>query len=177
MFLNRFSTVLSYILRSSCRYTAHFSDIHNDKYFASTVGTSLSNLNHQDCGFRCVADKSCLFYNHKKGNATCELLYTFDGKLIMKAGWQHVSTDYSDTAYRGPMCKFVKPTIIPGDDEKMLICVYVCRLPGFEIVNWPNLVKKAVSGGGKTLLMIIDGKTMVIIGKLINALANLSMYT
>lgn len=108
IFLNRISTVFSYISRSSGRYTANFSVIHNDKYFASVVGTSLPNLSRRNCGFRCVADKSCLFYNHKKDNTACELLYTFDGKLIAKTGWQHVSTDYSDTYDRGPKCKLVK---------------------------------------------------------------------
>lgn len=156
LFLIRISTVFSYILRSSCRYTADFSDIHDDTYFASANFTSLPNLNRRNCGFRCIADKSCLLYNHKKDNTTCELLYTFDGKLSRRTEWQHVSTDYSDTSYRGPMCKFVKPTVQPDSDNKLQICVDVCHAPGFEIVHWPNVVEKAEKSG-KDLSVLTDG--------------------
>lgn len=137
------SIAQGYITRlEKCRYTANFSQIQEGKYFQGTIGTNRTGpITRSACSFACLADKSCVFYNHKTDESACELLTSHLGELIERVGWRHVSTDYTNFLYRGPLCQFTQMACYPEKGLHMYVCFDSCESPGYEcskIKSIPN---------------------------------------
>lgn len=125
------------ILRSQCRFAANFSNKARDKYFEGQVGITLQNLNISRCSAHCLANTSCVFFNHQMDNSICELLTSLSGHLKERTGWQFVSTNISDR-YCGPMCHYITPKF----KSVMEYCKDMCKAPGWKIVTLENVALK-----------------------------------
>ena len=150
-----FASVNCFIIRiKDCRYSANFSDIRENEYFElydasvkATVETIL-NVNRSECSLYCLSRDSCVRANHKMDDTSCELLPSSVGKHISKTGWRAISTRYTndDFRYRGPMCRFIKPTM-----EDVQICRDKCEAPGYKIVGNKNFAKNQPTMASSTI--------------------------
>ena len=126
-----------------CKYSANYTEQHQDKYFNANVNITIPNVTKRKCSLYCTLNNACIFYNHKADDSVCELLSSHIGTLEDKPGWTFVSTDYTEWKFRGPMCRFLRPVCTPSSKY----CIDTCEAPGYKCATLVNI---ALNGATKS---------------------------
>ena len=125
----------------ACKYSANYTEQHQDKYFNADVNITIPNVTRGKCSLYCTLNNACIFYNHKVDDSVCELLSSHIGTLEDKPGWTFVSTDYTEWKFRGPMCRFLRPVCTPSSKY----CIDTCKAPGYKCETLVNIALNKVT--------------------------------
>ena len=121
--------ISSFITRlPACKYSANYTMRHDGKYFNGTVGITVPNVSNRNCTLYCTVHDACVFFNHKTDGTMCELLTSHIGTFEDKPGWDFVSTNYTEWKFRGPMCRFLRPSC----NFDIEYCIDTCEAPGYK---------------------------------------------
>ena len=134
--------ISSFITRlPACKYSANYTMKHKGNYFNGNVSLAIQNVSAHKCTLYCTLNDSCLFFNHKVDGTMCELLMSHIGVFEVNKEWDVVSTNYSDWKFRGPMCRFLRPTC----DYDIEYCIDTCESPGYKCNKLVNIAKGKVT--------------------------------
>ena len=121
----------------ACKYSANYTIKRKGKYFNGNVSLTIPNVSAYKCTLYCTLNDTCLFFNHKVDGTMCELLTSHIGILEDNKEWDVVATDYSTWRFRGPTCRFLRPSC----DFDIEYCIDTCESPGYKCKKLVNVAR------------------------------------
>lgn len=115
----------AYITRLPCKRHANFTIMKPDIRHTGTVLETHADVIARDCALLCLSRDSCVYFNHKSDNTSCELLASNSGTEQGVSGWKFYSTNYG-TQNRGPVCRSLSPCHYKS------ACIDICEDPGYQ---------------------------------------------